>query len=151
MVLFDSDEPVQSIVSYAGAERTTLTQFFYMNCLENEIGTEACNLTYQDFPYNFVWHKDTKTWTKRQKGFSLGLWSFPSQLCFWRIWIHSKTLSEDANLSRKLVLSEWQLPNYRTANLRLQFQITVIPATYGEHSSDSWTARSLLIYHRHGH
>ena len=43
-----------------------------MNCLENAIGDQARNLTYQDFPYHFVWHKDMKTWIKRLKGFSLG-------------------------------------------------------------------------------
>jgi hypothetical protein len=43
-----------------------------MNCLENEIGRDARKLTYQDFPQMFVWHKDTKTWTKRKKGLSLG-------------------------------------------------------------------------------
>jgi len=49
-----------------------MTKFFYMNSLNNEIGEEACNTTYQDFPQYFVWHKTSKTWTKRQKGFSLG-------------------------------------------------------------------------------
>ena len=43
-----------------------------MNSLENNISEEARQLIYQDFPHKFVWHKDTKMWTKRQKGFSLG-------------------------------------------------------------------------------
>ena len=43
-----------------------------MNSLENENGEKARNLLYQDFLHNFVWHKDTKTWTKRWKGFSIG-------------------------------------------------------------------------------
>jgi hypothetical protein len=72
MVVFDPDEPIETIVSRAAAERTTLTQFFYMNSLENEIGRQARSVTYQDFPHEFVWHKDTKTWTKRQRGYSLG-------------------------------------------------------------------------------
>ena len=72
MVVFDPDEPVHAIASRAASERTTLTQFFCMNCLENDVGEQARKLTYQDFPHEFVWHKDTKTWTKRQKGFSLG-------------------------------------------------------------------------------
>ena len=41
MVIFNPDEPVQSIVAHAAAERMTLTQFFYMNTLENKIGKEA--------------------------------------------------------------------------------------------------------------
>ena len=72
MVIFDPDEPIETIVSRAAAEQTTLTQFFYMNSLENELGSEARKETYQDFPQKFVWHKDTKTWTRRQRGSSLG-------------------------------------------------------------------------------
>ncbi len=72
MVLFNPDEPVKSIMSRAAAEQTTLTEFFSMNSLNNEIGEQAQNTTYQDFPQYFVWHKVSKTWTKRQKGFSLG-------------------------------------------------------------------------------
>ena len=58
------------------AERTTLTQFFHVNTLNDHVGTEARTLTYEDFPHNFVWHKDTKTWTKQLKGFSLGCMYF---------------------------------------------------------------------------
>lgn len=72
MVIFDPDEPIETIVSRAAAEQTTLTQYFYMNGLESEIGRDARNLTYQDFPLKFVWHKDMKTWTKRRRGYSLG-------------------------------------------------------------------------------
>ena len=43
-----------------------------MNCFKNNIGNTARNLTYQDFPYKFVWPKDSKMWMKRHKGFSLG-------------------------------------------------------------------------------
>ena len=46
MVVFDPDEPIESIVSHAAAEQTTLTQFFHMNNLKDEIGTEAWSLTY---------------------------------------------------------------------------------------------------------
>jgi hypothetical protein len=59
MVVFDPNEPIESIVSHAAAEWTTLTQFFHMNTLEDETGTEARSLTYEDFPQKFVWHKDT--------------------------------------------------------------------------------------------
>jgi hypothetical protein len=61
MVVFDPDKPIETIVSRAAAEQTTLTQFFYMNSLENEIGRQAHSVTYQDFPHEFVWHKDMKT------------------------------------------------------------------------------------------
>jgi len=72
MVVFNPNKPIASIIARASAEHTTLTEFFYMNSFENDIGEEAHALTYQDFPHRFVWHKDSKMWTKRQKGFSLG-------------------------------------------------------------------------------
>lgn len=72
MVVFDPDEPIQTILSRARDERTTLTEFFNTNCLETDVGSAARQLTYQDFPHKFVWHSDTKTWTKRKRGFSLG-------------------------------------------------------------------------------
>ena len=72
MVIFDPNEPIELIVSRAAAERTTLTEFFHMNSLENEIGQDARNLTYQDFPHKFVWHRDTKTWTRRRRGYAIG-------------------------------------------------------------------------------
>ena len=72
MVVFDPNKLVHAIALRATSEQTTLTQFFNMNCLENSVSVQARNLTYQDFPHDFVWHKDTKTWTKWQKGFSLG-------------------------------------------------------------------------------
>jgi hypothetical protein len=72
MVIFDPDESMESIVSRAAGKRTTLTEFFHMNTLASEAGSEARTLMYQDFPHKFVWHKNTKTWTKQRKGFSLG-------------------------------------------------------------------------------
>ena len=72
MVVFNPNEPLTSIIARVAAERTTLTEYFYMNGLQNELGDEAHKSTYQDFPHHFMWHKDSKTWTKRQKGFSLG-------------------------------------------------------------------------------
>jgi len=72
MVVFNPDEPIVSVIAWASAEHTTLTEFFYTNSFENDIGEEARTLMYQEFPYRFVWYKDSKMWTKRQKGFSLG-------------------------------------------------------------------------------
>lgn len=49
-----------------------LTKYFHMNAIQDVMGAEAHTLTYQDFPHNFIWHKDSKTWMKQVKGFSLG-------------------------------------------------------------------------------
>ena len=53
-------------------EVTTLTEFFRSNNLQGEEGEEARKLTYQEFPQKFVWSKTKKSWSARQKNFSLG-------------------------------------------------------------------------------
>ena len=68
MVVFDPDEPVHTIALRATSEQTTLTQYFNINCLENDVGMQARNLTYQNFPHEFCLeqgHKDIDETTKR--------------------------------------------------------------------------------------
>ena len=72
MITFDPDEPVEAVAARASTEVTTLTEFFRMNNLHGEIGDEARKLTYQEFPQKFVWTKNNKTWSLRQRNFSLG-------------------------------------------------------------------------------
>lgn len=72
MVIFDPDEPIETIIACAASEKTTLTEFFNLNSLQDPIGEAARKMTYQEFPQHFVWHNDTKAWTKRLRGFSLG-------------------------------------------------------------------------------
>ena len=72
MFTFDPDEPVETVAARASAEVTTLTEFFKMNNSHGEKGEEARKLTYQEFPQKFVWSKNEKIWSLRQKRFSLG-------------------------------------------------------------------------------
>src|SRR4051794_2632455 len=73
MVVFDPDEPVDTIIARASSEVTTLTEFFKMNRAECVDGDNARMLTYQEFPQKFVWNKNKKTWGARQRrGFALG-------------------------------------------------------------------------------
>ena len=72
MVLFDPDEPLETVAARAAFEKTTLTGFFEMNSMEGIEGDEARKLTYQEFPQKFVWDKTEKEWSLRQRGFSLG-------------------------------------------------------------------------------
>jgi hypothetical protein len=66
MVLFDPNEPVETIAARAQSEVTTLTEFFTMNSKEGIEGDVACTLTYQEFPMKFVWNKTKKIWSLRR-------------------------------------------------------------------------------------
>lgn len=72
MVIFNPDEPIETIVARASTEVTTLTEFFRANNLDTEEGNEARKLTYQEFPQKFVWRKDKNVWTLRKRGFAIG-------------------------------------------------------------------------------
>jgi hypothetical protein len=72
MVVFDPNEPVETIIERASSEVTTLTDFFRINSSSGPEGDEARTLTYQEFPQKFVWHKTKKMWSLRQRGFALG-------------------------------------------------------------------------------
>ena len=72
MVVFDPDEPIETIVARAAAEVTTLTAYFHVNNSVGPDGDLARSLTYQDFPQKFVWTRSEKTWTVRKQGFSIG-------------------------------------------------------------------------------
>jgi hypothetical protein len=89
MVIFDPNEPVGAIAAQAAFEKTTLTEFFKMNCQEDPTGFLARQLTYMEFPQKFVWHKDTKIWTERQRGFSLGRMYFVPPTCGERFYLRT--------------------------------------------------------------
>jgi len=72
MVVFDPTEPLETITACAASEVTTLTQFFKANRMEGEQGEEAQKLTYQEFPWKFVWNKNKKIWSFCQQGLSIG-------------------------------------------------------------------------------
>src|ERR1700751_2231411 len=72
MIVFDPNEPVETIAARAYSEVKTLTQFFKMNSVEGNDGYEAQKLTYQEFPSKIVWDKAKKIWKFRQRGFLLG-------------------------------------------------------------------------------
>ena len=72
MVIFDPDEPVETIIAHASSKVTTLMEFFRMNNTSGPEGDCAQTLTYQEFPQNFVWDKAKKTWSLCKQGFSLG-------------------------------------------------------------------------------
>jgi hypothetical protein len=69
MVLFnDDDDDVQDVVTWSAISRTMLTEWFKIN-QESEV---AQNLTFDQFPQQWVWNRKLKQWTMRKKGFAIG-------------------------------------------------------------------------------
>lgn len=67
-VVFGEDENVQSVLNRRNLRKTMLTEWF----VANQKYEHARNLTFVDFPTNFVWNRQNKEWTPRTKGFSIG-------------------------------------------------------------------------------
>ncbi|KAJ9553599.1 hypothetical protein OSB04_017644 [Centaurea solstitialis] len=61
-VTFRDRDRLESIVNLPARTKTTLTEWFTYNT-ENEDGK---NLTYLDFPSEYVWYADRRTWKARQ-------------------------------------------------------------------------------------
>lgn len=72
MVVYNPNEDLATICQRAANEKTMLTAFFETNRREDAIGSFARRLTYQEFPQHFVWNREQKTWTHRQRGYALG-------------------------------------------------------------------------------
>ncbi|XP_020090993.1 uncharacterized protein LOC109712000 isoform X3 [Ananas comosus] len=67
-VVFDDDEPIDSIVGRTGNNQTMFLAWMEAN----KNFEEARNLTYGEFPTKFVWKKDLRSWRPRKRGFSIG-------------------------------------------------------------------------------
>ncbi|KAL5730296.1 hypothetical protein ACHQM5_003135 [Ranunculus cassubicifolius] len=65
---YNINETPEEILARAENEKTTLTAFFKYYA-DNP---DATPYTYQEFPEHFVWHKNEKMWTTRDKGFAIG-------------------------------------------------------------------------------
>ncbi|GJT07435.1 DNA helicase [Tanacetum coccineum] len=61
-VTFKDRDRIESIVNLPGKKNTTLTEWFAYNA-SNQNGR---HLTYLDFPSEFVWYGDSKTWSPRR-------------------------------------------------------------------------------------
>nr|GEW57264.1 DNA helicase [Tanacetum cinerariifolium] len=59
---FRDKNKLQSVVNLPGKKKTTLTEWFAYN-EANEMGR---HLTYLDFPSEFVWYADSKSWSPRR-------------------------------------------------------------------------------------
>nr|GEV77593.1 DNA helicase [Tanacetum cinerariifolium] len=63
-VTFTNRDSLDSIVTDEGKKKTTLTEWLaYIKA-----HTNGHHLTYVDFPKEFVWYADTKTWSLRKRG-----------------------------------------------------------------------------------
>jgi len=70
-VVFDPDEPPERVNARAAQEKTTLTAFFRANA-DPAMASVARELTYQEFPQQFVYDETLKAWHIRKQGFALG-------------------------------------------------------------------------------
>ena len=68
-VTFRAGENIESVVGHRDRKLTTLTEWFAYN-IENEDGR---HLTYLQFPSEFVWYEDRKSWSRRKNSkYSIG-------------------------------------------------------------------------------
>jgi hypothetical protein len=68
MVLFDDDDDVQEVAARSAISRMMLTEWFKTN-QESKV---ARNLTFDQFPQQWVWNWKLKRWTMRKKDFAIG-------------------------------------------------------------------------------
>nr|GEX08262.1 DNA helicase [Tanacetum cinerariifolium] len=61
-ITFRDRDNLESIVNLPGRTSTTLTEWFTFN----EANEDGRHLTYQDFPLEFVWYSDRKSWSRRR-------------------------------------------------------------------------------------
>ncbi|CAH9080016.1 unnamed protein product [Cuscuta epithymum] len=67
-VYFSDTSSLQNVVDQQTMKESMFVAWFKAN----KKYPEAKNLTYVEFPQKFVWHKETKEWKERKKGFSIG-------------------------------------------------------------------------------
>jgi hypothetical protein len=68
MVLFDDDDDVQEVATQLTISKMMLTEWYKIN-QESEV---AQNLTFDQFPQQWVWNRKLKRWTMRKRGFAIG-------------------------------------------------------------------------------
>jgi DNA replication protein DnaC len=73
-VVFNPNEPPETVYARAEEEKTMLTEFFEIN------KTDPCarEYTYQELPLHFVWDRSNKIWKRRQRGSIIGRLNFVS-------------------------------------------------------------------------
>nr|CAG8536686.1 12222_t:CDS:2 [Entrophospora candida] len=75
-VIFRDDECLENVVERANSEKTTLTAWFQANTLY----PEARELTYGNFPTQWVYNKQTNKWSPRQRENVIGRMYFVSPM-----------------------------------------------------------------------
>jgi hypothetical protein len=126
---YSTHQTGQQLLERPNICRTTLTAFFEAT---RQYPNLAVNLLYPNFPSKFVWNTTSKSWTPRQRGFSVGwvyfvvpsngeryylrmlLYNVPSPTSFEDLQTYQGILNptfQDACLARGLLESddEWDL------------------------------------------
>nr|GEW61077.1 DNA helicase [Tanacetum cinerariifolium] len=90
-ITFRDRDNLESIVNLHGWTSTTLTEWFTYN----EVNEDGRHLTYQDFPSEFIWYADRKSWSRRRNSkSSIGRLAYvhptSSELFYFRILLYHK-------------------------------------------------------------
>lgn len=67
-ITYSAKDHLGRVLTKFGVEKTMFTEWMEMN----KHCEEARGLTYVEFPSHFVWEKESKVWSKRKRGFSIG-------------------------------------------------------------------------------
>ncbi|XP_074277595.1 uncharacterized protein LOC141601231 [Silene latifolia] len=67
-VVFNDDDPIDDVINRLKVQKSQFLE--WMKC--NDKFKEAKDLLYIEFPTKFVWNKNTKKWTQRERGFCIG-------------------------------------------------------------------------------
>ncbi|XP_074326602.1 uncharacterized protein LOC141664545 [Apium graveolens] len=68
-VIFEENRCIENVLNIPGIKKTKFTEWLETN-KRNE---DARNLTYVEFPKNWIWNSKEKIWTRRKKGKAVGI------------------------------------------------------------------------------
>nr|GFA07362.1 DNA helicase [Tanacetum cinerariifolium] len=113
-ITFRDKDKLESVVNLPGRTSTTLTEWFTYN----EANVDGQHLTYQDFPSEFVWYDDRKSWSrwrnsKSSIGFLVYVHPTSGELFYFRMLLcHRKGCIEFIDVQ---TLNDVFYPTYRSA------------------------------------
>ncbi|GJW38909.1 hypothetical protein Tco_0064754 [Tanacetum coccineum] len=113
-ITFRDRDRLESVVNLPGRTSTTLTEWFAYN----EANQDGRHLTYQDFPSEFVWYDDRKSWSRRRNSISSSghfAYAHPTsgELLYFRMLLcHKKGCTEFIDVQ---TINDVFYPTYRVA------------------------------------
>ncbi|PWA83023.1 hypothetical protein CTI12_AA173420 [Artemisia annua] len=116
-ITFRDGDNLEAIVNHQDKKMTTLTEWFTYN-IEN---TDGHHLTYLKFPSEFVWHDDSKAWTRRKNNcHSIGRLAYVHPTSGDPIQLWNKFWKEMGHDIPGIVSEQVRIPNYYVNDAELQ-------------------------------